>query len=610
MTLLPLFLQGDPAGGAALGEVVLATAGAAIATTALFGLALAHRAGRTQLLARAAGHSARIGSMPTWVALPSALGTGSLITALLGMYWDISLHIDEGRDAGPLANPAHYLILFGLFGIFSAGFLAMVLPEGRPRPSFVRIFGDWHAPVGGVLMCACGAFALIGFPLDDVWHRLFGQDVTLWGPTHLMLIGGASLSLIGQAVLLAEGLRARNEAADPESQGRLTPWLAIRRAALGGGLMIGLSTFQAEFDFGVPQFDLLLQPILLALAASVGLVAIRVWGGPGAALSAVAFFLFMRGFISLMVGGTFGQTTPTLPLYLAEALLVEGAALALSTRRPLRFGAVAGALIGTVGFAAQWGWTHVWAALPWPGSLLPEALVAALATAVAGGVLGALIGVALRPAPTPLPRVARVAVPAAAAALLSVLAFGLATSAPTGTTARVSLTEAPGDGGREAIATVRVDPPGAADELRWLTATAWQGGGRVVNRLERTGPGTYRSTRPLPLHGEWKTLIRMHSGRALLGVPVYLPADPAIPADAVPAPASFTRPFVRDKEILQREAKPGAPALTAVAYGVVAAITLSLLVLNGWALARLAAEAPKGRPRRPAEARERSAVPA
>ena len=48
------------------------------------------------------------------------------------MYWDISLHIDDGRDAGPLANPAHYLILFGLYGIFAAGFLAIVLPEGKP----------------------------------------------------------------------------------------------------------------------------------------------------------------------------------------------------------------------------------------------------------------------------------------------------------------------------------------------------------------------------------------------------------------------------------------------------------------------------------------------
>ena len=44
---------------------------------------------------------------------------------------------------------------------------------------------------------ACGAFALLGFPLDDMWHRIFGQDVTLWGPTHLMLIGGAAMTLVG-----------------------------------------------------------------------------------------------------------------------------------------------------------------------------------------------------------------------------------------------------------------------------------------------------------------------------------------------------------------------------------------------------------------------------
>ena len=136
-------------------------------------------------------------------------------------------------------------------------------------------------------MAACGGFALIGFPLDDVWHRLFGQDVTLWGPTHLMLIGGASLSLVGQGVLLAEGTARRSRRRDRPGPPRCT----LRRAALAGGFLIGLSTFQAEFDFGVPQFDFLFQPMLIALAASIGLVSARLWGGPGAALGAVAFFL-------------------------------------------------------------------------------------------------------------------------------------------------------------------------------------------------------------------------------------------------------------------------------------------------------------------------------
>ena len=48
------------------------------------------------------------------------------------MYWDISLHIDAGRDAGPLANPAHYLILAGLFGIFSRRLPRDLPAEGAP----------------------------------------------------------------------------------------------------------------------------------------------------------------------------------------------------------------------------------------------------------------------------------------------------------------------------------------------------------------------------------------------------------------------------------------------------------------------------------------------
>ncbi|NED58080.1 hypothetical protein G3I24_45215, partial [Micromonospora aurantiaca] len=76
----------------------------------------------------------------------------SLLVALLGMYWDISLHISHGRDEGPLANAAHYPILVGLFGIFTAGVLAVVLPKGeRPGAAAVRITRDWYAPAGGVL---------------------------------------------------------------------------------------------------------------------------------------------------------------------------------------------------------------------------------------------------------------------------------------------------------------------------------------------------------------------------------------------------------------------------------------------------------------------------
>ena len=202
--------------------------------------------------------------------------------------------------------------------------------------------------------------------------------------------------------------------------------------------------------------------------------------------------------------------------------------------------------------------------------------------------LGTFIGGALRVRPEPFPRGARVVFPLAGLLVAGLVAFGLATSPQEGITARVALQDVPGGGPRSVNATVTLDPPSAADDAKWLTTTAWQGGGLVVDRLERVREGVYRTTEPIPVHGTWKAEFRLHTGRALMGVPVFLPNDPAIPAEEVPARASFERPFVRDKDILQREAKEGAAGLTLLGYGIVLAITLSVIALNAWALVRLA----------------------
>src|SRR3954462_11156287 len=211
MSASTLLAASEPAGGAALDQVAIATGMASVATAVLLLGIFGYRNGKGQTLRRLADFSERVSGLPAWAALPVGVAGGSLLVALLGMYWDISLHIDQGRDPGPLANPAHYLILVGLYGVFAAGCLALALPEEKPGPAAIRLTRDWYVPVGGVLTAACGGFALLGFPLDDLWHRLFGQDVTLWGPTHLMLFGGAGLTLIGQAILLAEGLRFRGQ---------------------------------------------------------------------------------------------------------------------------------------------------------------------------------------------------------------------------------------------------------------------------------------------------------------------------------------------------------------------------------------------------------------
>jgi hypothetical protein len=100
--------------------------------------------------------------------------------------------------------------------------------------------------------------------------------------------------------------------------------------------------------------------------------------------------------------------------------------------------------------------------------------------------------------------------------------------------------------------------------------------------------GVYRSREPIPVHGEWKTLLRLHTGRSLLGLPVYLPGDRAIPVEPVEAPASFTRGFVDETEILQRELKDDVPGwIWAVSSFVVLAIALALIAALAWGVSRV-----------------------
>ncbi|HEX9966768.1 MAG TPA: hypothetical protein VGB06_02360, partial [Solirubrobacterales bacterium] len=510
-----------------------------------------------------------------------------------------------GRDEGPLANPAHYFILAGLFGIFAAGFLAIVLPDEKPSAAAIRLGPDWHAPLGGVLIMACGLFSLTGFPLDDFWHRLFGQDVTLWGPTHLMLIGGASMSLVGLAVLTIEGLRATNADAPGAPSGASAGRLQERRVfslaraiALTGGLMLGLSTFQAEFDFGVPQFRFVFEPVMLMLASGVGLVVARLYAGPGAAIGAAGFFVALRGLLALAIGSGLGETTPHFPLYVVEALVVELVAWQISSARPLRFGLWAGLGIGTVGLAAEWAWSHVWMPLPWPAELFPEAVLLGFAAAMAGALLGAWIGTRLA-ADAPVAGSCdglRISASLGALTVAAIVAFSLYAPADEGVSARVALAEVAGAPG-EVRATADFRPTDAADGAEWLTVTAWQGGGLVVEPLERIAPGRYRTPNPIPVHGDWKAMVRLHRGDSLTALPIYLPADDAIPAVEVPARETFTRAFVDETQLLQREQTGGGPLLVAAAYATVVAITLALLALLVWGLHRLAFGPAPPRPR-------------
>ncbi len=601
LDLPALAASAPPARGAPIGDILWASVVATLLSAVVLWVAAAHRAGRIVWLRQAAKRAERFTGLPGWAALPLLVTGAAQGIAVFGFYWDVAKHIDTGRDPGPFGTVAHYPILLGLAGITLGGFLAIVLgtdEDGASSPGAVRLARDWHAPLGGLLIFMCGACALVGFPLDDVWHTLFGQDVTLWGPTHVLMVAGASLSVLGCWVLLIEGARARKGRRTTATQRTMLRW---RELALGGAFLIALSTLQGEFDYGIPQFRLVYQPILIALACGGGLVAARVRLGRGGALGASLFYLAVYGSLSLIISQVIGGSTLHFPLYLPEAVLVELVALWLerpragtvgrSVRaRPVVFGALSGVLVGTVGLAAEWGWSHLWMPLPWPSSMLAQAAVLGPLAALAGGVLGGYIGGALdrgrsaAPASTPAP--AWVAGMAGALAI-ACIAWPMPMNAGAPMSATAQLTTLNPGPHRTVAATFRLSPANAADDAQWVTATAWQGGGLVVDRLHRVSEGVYRTTEPIPVWGKWKTMVRISRGRALDAIPIYLPNDPAIPAAEVKAPATFTRVFARDKKILQREAIGGDLWLAIPAYLLLLAILTLWIVAISWALNRL-----------------------
>jgi len=144
------------------------------------------------------------------------------------------------------------------------------------------------------------------------------------------MLSGGLLTLVGVAILFEEGVAvARERRAAAPSNGHRTAKTARSplarladlipsvplwptRALIAGGFLAGLSIYQGEFDYGVPQFELVLQPLMIAGSAALALVAARIWIGRGGALGAVAWYLLIRGAIWLIVGPILGRTHPAM----------------------------------------------------------------------------------------------------------------------------------------------------------------------------------------------------------------------------------------------------------------------------------------------------------
>jgi hypothetical protein len=340
-----------------------------------------------------------------------------------------------------------------------------------------------------------------------------------------------------------------------------------------GTVLVGMSTLQAEFDYGVPQFQVLYLPLLIMIAAGVTLLAARMALGPWGAVKVTFVYLVLRGLMAVAIGGVMHHTVPHFPLYLGSALIVEGAAWWLGTDRSLRLALVTGALVGTVGLVTELAWVTIWgfnATSRMPASLALKIALLGPVAAIAAALLGTALGGALAPVRRGIPATL---LALAGVVLLGVLAFPLPRDVGP-VTATVKLQQV----GSLASVDVTLDPPDAARRATAFAVSSWQGGTQVVQAsLKAVGPGHYVASQPVPVTGKWKTMVSLQRGSEVMAVPIYLPADPAIGAVEIPAVPVRTERFVRNTAILLREVHPG-PATAAIAAWSGLGILLTLWV--------------------------------
>jgi hypothetical protein len=243
--------------------------------------------------------------------IPSGLMTLAAIGALampFSGYWDIAWHHDQGRDG--LLSPPH----LGIYGGITLALISLTI-------------GVWKA--GGlkkIKQFPALAFAIAAMivqlssaPLDELWHRVMGLDISVWAPPHDMLIFGAAFSYIGMAAVQA--------AADPEGKSRSS---RLRIMTFGlSGLWI-LNAFLAEFEFAIPQWHIsqsrpvALYPALLALALAATLMpAARLVSTRWSVTKMMAVFLVLRALeISLYLPALHRATPNFPPLVLLPAAVV------------------------------------------------------------------------------------------------------------------------------------------------------------------------------------------------------------------------------------------------------------------------------------------------
>ena len=326
---------------------------------------------------------------------------------LLGGYWDVSWHIIIGRDT--FWSPPHLVLYAGIIAILaacaSAVAQAAAAARGRgpalPGPLVALPFGLRLPP--GILVTMVGAgMSLASAPIDDTWHRLYGLDVTVWSPPHIMLVAGMVIAPFGALIGLTLETNRRLPARlrrmwhDTGQLWRM-PSSELAAIAAGGVILATALAVLAEYDFDLPIYQLVYHPIILsALSAFILVAAARASGRIGAATLAALAYTAMRLAIHaelVLLDGI----RPQIPLVLAAAPLIDLVLVGLPLRPMWVRAALAGAGFAGALVAVQVPYLQARGWVQWEPEMLAVAAPWMLGLSAVGAVLGWLVGSTLRP---------------------------------------------------------------------------------------------------------------------------------------------------------------------------------------------------------------------
>ena len=326
---------------------------------------------------------------------------------LLGGYWDVSWHIIIGRDT--FWSPPHLVLYAGIIAILaacgSAVAQAVAAARGRgpalPGPLVALPFGLRLPP--GILVTLVGAgMSLASAPIDDTWHRLYGLDVTVWSPPHIMLVAGMVIAPFGALIGLTLETNRRLPARlrrmwhDTGQLWRM-PSSELAAIAAGGVMLATALAVLAEYDFDLPIYQLVYHPIILsALSAFILVGAARASGRIGAATLAALAYTTMRLAVHaelVLLDGI----RPQIPLVLAAAPLIDLVLVGLPLRPMWVRAALAGAGFAGALVAVQVPYLQARGWVQWEPEMLAVAAPWMLGLSAVGAVLGWLVGSTLRP---------------------------------------------------------------------------------------------------------------------------------------------------------------------------------------------------------------------